>query len=192
MRVSCIRQDQQTGRVSTDSASGGFEGHVQTLLKHAHVFGDTQYGLLQRLVFPYAFLSMSLFPVLGVAIALFIPLSVLTGEGRLVAQIGAFFFVLLVLLSAIAVEIDGEKRRLISYAPLSVIGYKQFLDVILFKAIYDVVSDGNLQWTFAGRPQRLDSEVLVYDPSVEVSREKRENTQPDSQEGVRLSPERIT
>ena len=146
-----------------------FRGHVQTLLKHAHVFGDTQYGLLQRLIFPYAFLSMSLFPVLGMVIVLFIPLSVLVGEGRLVAQIGAFFFLLLVLLSSIAVEIDGENRRLIPYAPLAVIGYKQFLDVVLFKAIYDVVMERDLQWTFAGRPDRLDSADLVYDPSARPS-----------------------
>lgn len=143
-----------------------FRGHVQTLVKHANVFGDTQYGLLHRLVFPYALLSMSLFPLLGVAITFLIPLAVLVGEGWLVAQIAVFFFVLLALLSLIAIEIDGEKRRLVLYAPLSVVGYKQFLDCILFKAVYDVLRKRELGWTFAGRPERLDSEVLEYDPSA--------------------------
>ena len=143
-----------------------FRGHVQTLLKHVHVFGDTQYGLLQRLIFPYAFLSMSLFPLLGMVIVLFIPFSVIVGEGLLMAQIAVFFFALLVLLSLIAIEIDAEKRWLILYSPLSVIGYKQFLDLILFKAVSDVFRHRDLRWTFAGRPERLDTEVLVYDPAT--------------------------
>jgi hypothetical protein len=103
---------------------------------------------------------MSLFPALGVAIALFIPLAVIVGEGWLMAQISVFFFVLLVLLSLIAVEIDGEDRWLTVFAPLSVIGYKQFLDVILFKSVYDVLTDRDIGWTSAGRPDQLPTQTL--------------------------------
>lgn len=145
-----------------------FRGHVQTMRKHAHVFGDSQYGLVHRFVFPYAFLSVSLFPLLGIVISVFIPLAVVFGDGILVAQIALFFFLLLVVLSVIAIEIDDEARSLSVYAPLSVIGYKQFLDVILFKALYDVFSGRELEWTFAGRPEELPADALVYDPTDAV------------------------
>jgi biofilm PGA synthesis N-glycosyltransferase PgaC len=144
-----------------------FRGHVQTLRKHAHVFTDRGYGLLQRLVFPYAFLSMTLFPLLGIAVSVAIPLSIIQGEGWLMAQIAVFFFVLLSLLSLLAIEIDGERRRLTVYAPLSIIGYKQFLDIILIKSLFDVFSGRNLEWTGAGRvrPEHSDS----YDSETAVA-----------------------
>lgn len=140
-----------------------FRGHVQTLRKHAHVFTDRGYGLLQRLVFPYAFLSMTLFPLLGIAVSVVIPLAIIQGEGLLMAQIAVFFLVLLALLSLLAIEIDGERRRLTVYAPLSIIGYKQFLDVILLKSLFDVFSGRKLQWTGAGRTPTEES--LIYDPT---------------------------
>lgn len=112
---------------------------------------------------------MSLFPVLGVVVTLFVPLAVLVGEGWLVAQIAVFFFLLLILLSAIAVEIDGEDRWLTLYAPFSAVGYKQFLDVVLFVALYDVLTKRDLGWTFAGRSDDLDPASLEYDPTRVVA-----------------------
>jgi cellulose synthase/poly-beta-1,6-N-acetylglucosamine synthase-like glycosyltransferase/uncharacterized protein YegP (UPF0339 family) len=150
-----------------------FRGHIQTLRKHAHVFTDRGYGLLQRLVFPYAFLSMTLFPLLGIAVSVVIPLAIVRGEGWLVAQLAVFFIVLLGLLSLLAIEIDGERRRLAVYAPLSIIGYKQFLDVILLKSLVDVFSGRELKWTGAGRihiehPATYEPEPAVSDsPSAE-------------------------
>lgn len=155
-----------------------FRGHVQTLRKHANVFTDRGYGLLQRLVFPYAFLSMTLFPLLGIAVSVVIPLAVIQGEGWLVAQLAVFFIALLCLLSLLAIEIDGESRRLAAYAPLSIIGYKQFLDVILLKSLIDVFSGQKLQWTGAGRippehpviyaPETVATETTVTGPPSEA------------------------
>lgn len=141
-----------------------FRGHVQTIRKHRGVLTGTGYGLLQRLVFPYAVLSMSLFPLLGLAVLLVILLMLTTGQTVLLLQLSAFFLVLVVVLTLLAIEIDEEDRRLAVYAPLSVVGYKQFMDLVLLKSVVDVLSGRELRWTGAGDIDQSAS-GLVYDPA---------------------------
>ena len=128
-----------------------YRGQVQTLRKHVGVFSDPNYGLLHRLIFPYAFLSMTLLPLMGIVVSIVIPLAIIAGQGLMMLQIAVFFLALIFLLSLLAVEIDSEDRRLVVYAPLSVIGYKQFQDIVLLKSIFDVFSGKKLGWTSAGR-----------------------------------------
>lgn len=141
-----------------------FRGHVQTILKHRSVLTGAGHGLLQRLVFPYALLSMSLFPLLGLTVLVIIVLMVVLGQVVALAQLSAFFFVLVAALSLLAIEIDEEDRRLAVYAPLSVVGYKQFMDLVLLKSVVDVLSGRRLRWTSAGRIRHPES-GLLYDPS---------------------------
>ena len=142
-----------------------FRGHVQTILKHRRVLTRSDYGLLQRLVFPYALLSMSLFPLLGLTVLVVIVLMVALGQAVPLAQLSVFFFVLVAALSLLAIEIDEEDRRLAVYAPLSVVGYKQFMDLVLLKSVVDVLSGRRLRWTSAGRIRHPES-GLVYDPTA--------------------------
>lgn len=162
-----------------------FRGHVQTLRKHVGVFSDPDCGLLQRIVFPYALLSMTLFPLLGLVVSLAIPLAIVRGQGLLMLQIAVFFLLLLILLSLLAIEIDDEDRRLTVYAPLSIVGYKQFLDVVLLKSLVDVLSGRRLGWTRADRiPQDgalsapIDSPELIG--TVDSSETPAGTTEPDT------------
>ncbi len=140
-----------------------YRGHVQTLRKHADVFSDSRYGLLHRLIFPYAFLSMTLLPLMGVVVSIVIPLAIITGQGLMMLQIAVFFLALILLLSLLAIEIDSEEKKLVMYSPLSIIGYKQFQDIVLLKSIFDVFSGKELGWTSADRIPS-DGETLIYDP----------------------------
>lgn len=74
-------------------------------------------------------------------------------------------------LSLLAIEIDDENRWLMLYASFSVIGYNQFLDLILFKSLYDVLGNREMHLTFADRPDRIEGLKLEYRPSLRDSRQ---------------------
>ncbi|WP_096389598.1 DUF1508 domain-containing protein [Halopenitus persicus] len=141
-----------------------YRGQIQTLRKHVGVFSDPNYGLLHRLVFPYAFLSMTLLPLMGVVVSIVIPLAIIAGQGLMMLKIAMFFFALIFLLSLLAIEIDAEDRKLVVYSPLSVIGYKQFQDAVLIKSIFDVFSGKELGWTSAGRIPQEATEQGTFAP----------------------------
>jgi cellulose synthase/poly-beta-1,6-N-acetylglucosamine synthase-like glycosyltransferase/uncharacterized protein YegP (UPF0339 family) len=145
-----------------------YRGNVQTLWKHASIFVDRSYGQLHRVVFPYAFLSMTLLPVFSLFALAVVPAAVLLGETTLFVQTAVFFLLLVVLLSVLAIEIDDEDRWLAALAPFSIVGYKQFLDVVLIRSIVDVFSGRRLPWTSAENDRAGGSGPLVYDPPSPV------------------------
>ncbi|WP_318270909.1 glycosyltransferase [Halosegnis longus] len=128
-----------------------FHGNLQTLLKHRAVFTDSRYGLLHRVALPYVFLSMSVLPLLGVAILGLILLSLFTGGVGLLLQLAIFFVVLQVLLAVLAIQIEGEDLRLALFTPLTLFGYKQFLDGVLLWSLWALVR-GERTWL---RPARI-------------------------------------
>jgi len=123
-----------------------FGGNIQTLMKHLEVFRDARFGLLHRLGFPYVFLSLSMLPLLGLAVLGLLILAVLQGSMAVLLVIGVFFTLLQFLLSALAIAIEDEDMRLAVYAPFSIVGFKQFLDAVLLKSIVDVARGGKVSW----------------------------------------------
>jgi hypothetical protein len=58
------------------------------------------------------------------------------------------FLLLQFLLSAIAILLDGKEQwRLMLYSPFAIIGYKQIINFIIIKSIFDVILRKDLQWT---------------------------------------------
>ncbi|MBX0294888.1 glycosyltransferase family 2 protein [Haloarcula nitratireducens] len=134
-----------------------FRGNIQTLVKHVEVFSDSRFGLLHRLGFPYVFLSLSFLPLLGIVVFGLIVLSVVDGSAPLLLVIAAFFVLLQLLLSVLAIEIEGEDVRLAALAPFSILGFKQFLDVVLLKSLADVFLGNDLRWKNVRRARQRGS-----------------------------------
>lgn len=136
-----------------------YRGNLQTLIKHAGVFADTKFGLLHRLAFPYTLFSMSILPLLGMVILSAIVVAISQGYLTIVLKPFAFFSLLQVLLSILAIEIEKDEFRLALYAPLSIVGYKQFQDTILLKSIADVFLKDDLRWTRSRRVHQIKEEA---------------------------------
>lgn len=145
-----------------------FGGNIQTLLKHFEVFRNPQFGLLHRLGFPYIFLSLSMLPLLGLAVLGFLILAVIQGSMAVLLVIAVFFTLLQFLLSALAIAIEHEDMRLAAYAPFSIIGYKQFLDTVLLKSFYDVLAVKDVTWTNVRRARQEDTAERDIPPEMDA------------------------
>ncbi|WP_281194823.1 glycosyltransferase [Halorubrum sp. F4] len=137
-----------------------FQGNLQTVIKHREVFSDARFGILHRVAFPYVFLSMSALPLLGVLVLALIVSSLFVGGSGLLFQLAGFFVLLQVLLSALAILIEGEDLRLAVLAPFSLFGYKQFQDVVLLRSLYALLADrgGATEWLKPTRVRQRSSD----------------------------------
>ena len=141
-----------------------FRGNVQTVVKHRRVLADDSFGLLHRVGFPYLVLSMSVLPALGVVILVVVLWQAAVGSLAQFAGPFGLFSLLQVLLSLLAPRIEDDDLWLARYAPLSLVGYKQFLDAVLVKGIADVLRYTDLAWTGPERVrQREDGETTGGD-----------------------------
>lgn len=129
-----------------------FEGNLQTLYKHRDVFLDNSYGWLHRVAMPYIFLSMSILPLLGIFILVLIVASLFNGTTGLLFQLAMFFVILQIFLAILAIQIEGEDLKLAILSPLTLIGYKQFLDAVLIRSVFAFREKGVKKWL---RPARV-------------------------------------
>jgi cellulose synthase/poly-beta-1,6-N-acetylglucosamine synthase-like glycosyltransferase len=128
-------------------------GNLQTMIKHRDILTTKRYKMLHSYAYPLSLLTMLLLPVLGLVIIAATILDALNGDGMSLLFFFALFSSLQIVLSGIAIVMEEEDDwKLLLYAPLFVIGYKQILDVIALKSIFDVLIVGkNLRWTSAKR-----------------------------------------
>lgn len=138
-----------------------FRGNVQTVLKHRRALADRSSGLLHQVAFPYLLFSMSVLPLLGLVILAVILVQTLSGSVSEFAGLLVLFGLLQVLLSLLAIRIEDEDLWLARYAPFSIVGYKQFLDVVLIRGIVDVLRTDELPWTGPERIRQRD-ELELY------------------------------
>ncbi|MDX1747895.1 MAG: glycosyltransferase family 2 protein, partial [Halobacteriales archaeon] len=130
-------------------------GHVQTLLKHRDVFRTPRYGFLYAIVFPILLLSLTVVPIVGMVILASIVIELLVGSPVRVLSFALIFTLGQLLVSVLAVRLQGGDPKLALYAPLFVIGYRQFLDVVMLKSVFDVLFKEDLRWTRAARTGTL-------------------------------------
>jgi cellulose synthase/poly-beta-1,6-N-acetylglucosamine synthase-like glycosyltransferase len=136
-------------------------GHAQTVLKHRDVFRTPDYGFLYAVVFPVVLLSLTVVPVAGMVILGSIVVELLVGSPMRVAAFASFFTLVQLLVSVLAVRLDGGDPKLALYAPFFVIGYRQFLDVVMLKSVVDVLRSGELGWTRAARTGTLHTALVA-------------------------------
>ena len=128
-----------------------YRGNFMTLLKHRDVLFDTQFGYLQGAVVPMMLLNLTVIPVAGFVILGSIVWQLLVGNAMEMLSMFAFFSCLQGLLSLIALWMDNDRVALAVYAPLFIVGYRQFLDTVVLKSVFDVLRNRDLHWTSAKR-----------------------------------------
>lgn len=134
-----------------------FRGNVQTVLKHWQIFKDTDFGILHVVMAPYLILSMIVIPGLGFVISAYIIWMLFSGAIIQLIGLLVLFTLLQVLFCTLAILIEDDDLSLVKYAPLTVIGYKQFLDVILAKGTLDVILKDSFSWTRAQRIRQRET-----------------------------------
>ena len=128
-----------------------YRGNFQAMWKHRDAVFNSRYGFLQKLSFPYMVMSMMFTPLAGVVSIAAAIIALLNGGGHVMAPTVIFFFVLQLLISWLALQLEGEDRKLTFYAPLFIIGYKQLCDFIIMKSMLDVIFRRDLRWTSVRR-----------------------------------------
>ncbi len=128
-----------------------YRGNFQSLWKHRDIAFNARYGFLQKLAFPFLIISMVFMPFAGLVTISMALLTILSGSGLILVPTLLFFSGLQFLICLLAIELDGEDKKLILYAPLFVFGYKQLCDFVMIKALLDVLFRRGLKWTSVKR-----------------------------------------
>ncbi len=141
-----------------------YRGNYMTILKHWSVVTDGSYGYLNRIALPFRLVEMFFIPVASFVVLAYIGWLALTGYLVTVLAVFVFFTSIVLLIAALGIQIEGEDWRLLVYAPLLVIGYKQFHDALNLRCLLDVLTDRDLDWTSAKRVEQSRSDDADHDP----------------------------
>jgi cellulose synthase/poly-beta-1,6-N-acetylglucosamine synthase-like glycosyltransferase len=128
-----------------------YRGNFQALWKHHDAAFNTRYGFLQKLSFPYMVISMTFLPLAGLVTLIAAISVIIGGHGMMLLTTSCFFFILQLMLSALAISLDDEDQKLTPYAVFFVFGYKQLCDFIMIKSFIDVIFRRKLKWTSVRR-----------------------------------------
>jgi len=138
-----------------------YRGNFQTLSKHKDAFVNPRFGFLHSLSFPFMLLSIVFIPFADFIVIASAILGILEGAVIQVLLFLSFFILVQFLLSVLSIQLDGEDMKLAIYAPLFVLGYKQFCEFLTIKSIFDVLLKRKMEW---GRVKRIDLQ-----PTLKVS-----------------------
>jgi poly-beta-1,6 N-acetyl-D-glucosamine synthase len=119
-----------------------FRGDFQNFWKHRDTFFNPRFGIMHKLTFPYMLISMTLVPIASIVVIITSIIMLINGEWMTLLLAFALFTTLQILLSIIAILIAEEDLKLVIYAPLFIVGYKQFLDFTMLKALIDIILGG--------------------------------------------------
>lgn len=96
-------------------------------------------------------IHMLLIPSASLMVLAFAVYQVILGNLAYLAYTLGLYIVLQHLLSAMAVRMDGDDKRLILYSTLMVVGYKQLTDIMQLKAVLEELFRLKAKWTSAQR-----------------------------------------
>ena len=119
-----------------------FRGDFQNFWKHRDAFFNPRFGIMSKLTFPFMLLSMTLVPFASLLVMVTSVIMVFDGEWMTLVMAFALFAVLQLLLSILAILVADDDLKLALYSPLFIIGYKQFLDFTMIKALIDIIVAG--------------------------------------------------
>jgi cellulose synthase/poly-beta-1,6-N-acetylglucosamine synthase-like glycosyltransferase len=133
-----------------------YEGTFQTLIKHRDIISNPRFGMTAEIGVPYLLMGIFFMPIVSfVSLGILIYLS-LTGYSFNTVVLVGMFILLESLLSLLSIIIDEEDWHLIIFAPLFVIGYRQFRDFVKLKAFYNVIFKRSGGWRRVERMGRAD------------------------------------
>ncbi len=151
-----------------------YRGNVMTLRKHLLGSTSPENRYVDRIHVPLAAITMLFTPIASWLVLGVIAYIVVTGGLAAILPVLVTYTALVALLTALALGIEGESYWYLGYAPLFVLGYKHFNDLVMAKSIVDVVSGTELGWTNASRIDQREttSTDLPSEPtSAELSSE---------------------
>ena len=128
-----------------------YGGNLQVFSRHANALTNPRFGILQRLVFPYMIFSSIVMPFVGFITLANAIYSAVFGNTIFVLEMFAVFSVLQCLQVALAIRMDNEDPKLVLYGIFLVVGYKQILDFLLIRAVFEQLFRKEMSWTSAER-----------------------------------------
>lgn len=129
-------------------------GNVQTLRKHRDVLWTPAYGSLHRFTFPLWACSLLFVPLAGVLVTATLIGAALHGTLLSVALATGYFVVVLSLVAATALDVSGGDWRLLAYVPFHVVGYRQFLDFVVFRTLFGFLRGSSERWESVARARQ--------------------------------------
>jgi biofilm PGA synthesis N-glycosyltransferase PgaC len=117
-----------------------YRGIFQTLLKHNDALTSGRYGMLNRVGYPITVLMFIFPPFLDIILIALIVLAIVEGLSASFILAFALFFAFQFVLCGIAIMMDENKPwKLILYAPFGIVGYKQLINFVIIKSIFDII-----------------------------------------------------
>jgi cellulose synthase/poly-beta-1,6-N-acetylglucosamine synthase-like glycosyltransferase len=137
-----------------------YRGTLQTLIKHKNILKTSRYGMLSRFGYPITLLMFITIPILNMMITASIILALIEGMWLFSVLSFVIFTSLQTLVSLIAIILDNEDWKLALYSPFMLIGYRQFLDYLYIKSMFDVLlAKKPLIWTTVMRVKHIGTTI---------------------------------
>jgi cellulose synthase/poly-beta-1,6-N-acetylglucosamine synthase-like glycosyltransferase len=128
-----------------------YRGNLQVLKRHSDILLNPRFGYVHRLSYPLMALHMLVMPIASIMLWVFAAYQLIIGNYIFVAFTIGMFITLQYLLSAMAVRMDKDDKKMIFFSVFFVIGYKQIIDFLQIKAVIEEVLGQKAKWTSAQR-----------------------------------------
>lgn len=144
-------QAPQTLRDYYNQRKRWYRGNLQVLRRHSDILLNPRFGYLQKLSYPLMAIHMLVIPIASIMLWGFVAYQLIIGNYQFVGFTLGMFIALQYLLSAMAIRMDNDDKRMILYSVFLVIGYKQLMDVLQIKAVIEELLGKKAKWTSAQR-----------------------------------------
>lgn len=128
-----------------------YRGNLQVLRRHSDILLNPRFGYLHKLSYPLMAIHMLVIPFASLLVWVFAAYQLILGEYLFVAYTFGLYITLQYLLSAMAIRMDGDDKKMILYSVFMVIGYKQIIDWMQIKAVIEEALGKKAIWTSAKR-----------------------------------------
>ncbi|NDB63392.1 MAG: glycosyltransferase [Nitrosopumilaceae archaeon] len=128
-----------------------YRGNLQVLKRHSDILLNPRFGYLHSLSYPLMAIHMLVVPFASFLVWAFAIYQIMQGDYFFVAYTLGMYITLQYLLSAMAVRMDKDDKKMILYSIFLVIGYKQIIDWMQIKAVIEEIFGKKAIWTSAQR-----------------------------------------
>lgn len=160
-----------------------YRGLLQTLGKHRGAFHRPEYGKVFRFGFAGQVVGAFALPIAGIVILASAGAEMVAGSPSRVLAILSIFGLLQMLVSLLGCSLEEVDQKLALLGPLFVVGYRQFLDTIMLKSVFDVLLGRDIERTDSKRPAQIDQ--VTEEPEIDEA----VTTAPEIDEQVTQEPE---
>ncbi|OLZ39510.1 hypothetical protein A6E15_00265 [Natrinema saccharevitans] len=138
-----------------------FTGSAETILKHCDVLIDGTSGNLHRVSYPFSLFRVFLAPLVLTPIYAVVVAALITRPYETALVILVLGFIVAFVYSLLVVRMDHDSPWIVLYAPLYVIGYKQFRECVLVLSLLGVlVFRSERTWGSVRRQGTLNTTIL--------------------------------